>query len=93
MTQFITRVELHDGNPSDYDDLHEAMESEGFWQTIKGESGKNYQLPTSEYLFVGPITIDEVYRKAYVATHSTRRAFGLVVTEANNISLHGLREA
>lgn len=55
MTQYITRVELHDAVWSDYDKLHDAMRREGFSQAIAADDGTIYELPPAEYNYIqGP---------------------------------------
>ncbi len=40
MSTFIVRVELHDAEPEDYDELHDKMESAGYQRQIIADSGK-----------------------------------------------------
>lgn len=49
MTSHTVRVELHDADDDDYEDLHAAMAERGFVRWIKDKDGNKYQLPTAEY--------------------------------------------
>lgn len=49
MASFTVRVELHNATEGDYEELHAAMENEGFIRPIQGSDGKVYRLPTAEY--------------------------------------------
>jgi len=48
MTSYTVRVELHDAEGSDYDDLHDEMAKQGFSKTIMLD-GVEHDLPTAEY--------------------------------------------
>ena len=50
MASFICRVEIHSGTSRDYDALHTGLNRLGWLRTIRGDSGKNYQLPTGTYV-------------------------------------------
>lgn len=49
MAQFTVRVELHDADSEDYDNLHEKMGRNGYSKEISS-NGKTYQLPNAEYI-------------------------------------------
>lgn len=49
MAKFTVRVELHDANSEDYDNLHKKMEAKGYSREISS-NGKTYQLPSAEYI-------------------------------------------
>jgi hypothetical protein len=68
MTQFITRVELHDAIRDDYTKLHEEMRKRGFRQTITANDGSIYELPPAEYTYDGTETKEQVLEKARVCT-------------------------
>lgn len=91
MTNFTTRVELHDANGADYQNLHAAMQAEGFSRTIVSENGTRYHLPTAEYNFVGPLTRAEVLAKARAAAAKVRKSFEVLVTESAGRTWHNLR--
>jgi hypothetical protein len=42
MSQFIARVELHNGMSEDYEKLHAVMTRAGFSRTIWGSDGVTY---------------------------------------------------
>lgn len=48
MTSYTVRVELHNADGSDYDDLHDEMAKQGFTKTIILD-GVEHDLPTAEY--------------------------------------------
>jgi hypothetical protein len=82
MASFTTRVELHSADWSDYENLHEYMEQQGFSRTIRADNGTVYHLPTAEYHFSGSSTAAEVLAKAEYAARRTGRRYGIIVTEA-----------
>ncbi|QNQ19407.1 type V toxin-antitoxin system endoribonuclease antitoxin GhoS [Kosakonia sp. SMBL-WEM22] len=51
MTSYTVRVELHDADGSDYDDLHDEMAKQGFSKTIF-LNGVEHDLPTAEYSLI-----------------------------------------
>jgi len=53
MTNYTVRIELHDADEEDYENLHAAMEGEGFVRWIQSEKGTQLRLPTAEYNLVG----------------------------------------
>ena len=93
MTSFTVRVELHDANPNDYSVLHEAMEDEGFSRTITADSGITYHLPEAEYVISADITRADVLARAKEAANSTKKKFGILVTESNGRTMVGLKKA
>lgn len=90
MAKFTTRVELHDADDSDYDELHKYMREEGFTRTIEGD-GKKYRLPPAEYNRVADLTCDDVRSAAARAARRTGRDYGVLVTEGTRCWL-GLEE-
>ena len=80
MAKFTTRVELHDADDSDYDELHKYMREEGFTRTIEGD-GKRYRLPPAEYNRVAELSCDEVRSAAVRAAKKTGKTHGVLVTE------------
>ncbi len=65
---FVTRVELHVADPSDYETLHTAMEKAGFSRTIAFTNGNVYFLPTAEYLYYSEtVSHADVHKKAIAA--------------------------
>lgn len=82
MASFTTRVELHGATYQDYENLHVAMEREGFSRTIKADGGGRYHLPTAEYDRSGALTLAQILESAKRAAASTRKSFAVLVTEA-----------
>jgi len=92
MSQYITRVELHDAVWSDYTKLHEAMRREGFSQTITADDGAVYELPPAEYNYIGKETRAQVLEKAKSAARTVKPSFAVLVTESNGITWSGLKQ-
>jgi hypothetical protein len=91
MSQYITRVELHDAIWSDYTKLHEAMRREGFSQTITANNGAVYELPPAEYNYIGNETRGQVLEKAKSAARGIKPSFAVLVTESNGITWTDLK--
>ena len=90
MATFTIRVELHSAQWSDYENLHNYMEEQGFFRTITADDGTVYHLPAAEYDFIGFNTAAEVLEKAKVAARKTGRPHGILVTEAKMRTWTGL---
>lgn len=72
MAAFFTRIELHDGNSSDYAKLHAAMKISGFYQAIIGHDGTTIRvLPTAEYYKTSTNSCNYVSKEARNAANST----------------------
>ena len=67
----VEGVELHSAVSTDYDKLHDEMESEGFTRTWKADGGTVYQLPTAEYDYRGEKTRLQVLELAKKAAKAT----------------------
>lgn len=86
MAEFTTRVELHDANSEDYENLHAAMQKQGFTTTVTSESGKIRKLPTAEYNFEGNVTRKDILDKAKYAAQTVKpnmHDFEILVTKSN----------
>lgn len=92
MAKFTTRVELHAANADDYENLHKAMKAEGFLRTIKSDDGKIYELPTAEYNKTGNYTTQQVIDSAEKAAKTTKKSYGVIVSEATNRKWNGLKQ-
>ena len=90
MARYITRVELHGARDEEYDLLHAAMEAEGFERTITASDGTTYHLPAAEYYLQTQLERTQVLDAAKRAAGKTKRAFGVIVTEAPVSSWSGL---
>lgn len=91
MSQYITRIELHDAVWSEYTKLHEAMRGEGFSQAIASNDGTIYELPPAEYNYIGQETKGQVHDKAQRAARTVKSSFAVLVTESNGIIWTGLK--
>lgn len=93
MTQFTTRVVLHDATWEHYDALHGHMEKRGFRRTITADSGETYQLPDAEYDYSGDETRQDVRDKAKAAAAQTGKKCAVLVTESAGRCWTGLEKA
>jgi hypothetical protein len=93
MAQFTIRVELHDGQWSDYETLHAAMNRQGFSRLIRGNDGRSYQLPWAEYDGTAALTSMQVLAIAQSAANTTGKRNSILVTEARNRAWSGLAVA
>lgn len=89
MSQFTTRVELHDAGYSDYVTLHEAMRKNGFSHKITSDDDVTYELPDAEYDITSS-SRSNVLALAKSAAQSTGKSFGVLVTESNGRTWYGL---
>jgi len=92
MARYMTRVELHSATYSDYETLHNAMESEGFERTITSDAGKVYHLPTAEYYRETHLNRGQVLESAKRAAGKTGKSYGIIVAESVGMTWHGLAE-
>lgn len=93
MASFTTRVELHDADSDDYEELHKYMEKEGFERFIISDDGKTYHLPTAEYNFTSSaVKRAQVLDKAKSAAAKTNKKFAVLVTESAGRTWYGLEE-
>jgi hypothetical protein len=90
MARFVTRVELHAAADVDYANLHQSMEQEGFSRTIKSGDGTVYQLPTATYYWETDKDRNAVLEAAKAAASKTNKTFGVIVTESQVSTWHGL---
>lgn len=92
MTQFTTRVELHDADADDYETLHAEMESRGFSRTIQSNEGVWYHLPPAEYDFDGNQDRSQVLALAKAAAAVTSKTAALLVTQTTGRTWLGLEK-
>lgn len=94
MSTFIVRIELHDADPSDYEELHEKMENAGYERQITADSGNTYQLPDAEYIRFPATGLNahDIAQEAYRIADSVKSEPGVLVTEAVSIEVLGLRK-
>jgi hypothetical protein len=92
MSDYMTRVELHNANWSDYEKLHTYMGRLGFDRTITSGQGKKYQLPQAEYYLSGSaLSQSEVLERAKSAAAQTQLEFEVIVTTSNGCTWYGLK--
>jgi hypothetical protein len=91
--RYTTRVELHKATDDDYEELHSAMENEGFSRFIESDDSIRYHLPTAEYNYDGSASLDQVLDKATRAANSTGRSHMVLVTKSDGRKWHGLPKA
>jgi hypothetical protein len=61
MPDYTVRVELHGATHAEYDQLHQAMRTAGFYTAIGGENGQGFRLPTAEYVVdASPLSVTEI---------------------------------
>ncbi|WNY86594.1 type V toxin-antitoxin system endoribonuclease antitoxin GhoS [Leclercia adecarboxylata] len=83
MSRFTVRVELHNNQPDDYEELHEKMLAAGFVKTItEDDSGKTYKLPDAEYNYTSDEKKAEVAQKAYNIAKTVRKFPSVLVTKS-----------
>jgi len=81
MTNFTTRVELHDAKTwQDYDNLHKNMAAEGFSRSIT-QNGVSYELPTAEYAITSNLTILQITTKAKSAANKTGKSSSVLTSQ------------
>ena len=90
MANFTVRVELHNAEWTDYDQLHKAMEQKGFSRKITSDDGKTYQMPWAEYNGSGSLTCSQVRDIAKSAADSTGKQSAVLATEAASRAWVGL---
>ena len=78
--RFTVRVELHDADGDDYEELHTYMEEEGFVRYIVTTNNVKLQLPTAEYSIQIAGDKDDVLGKAKTAAARTYKNYMVLVT-------------
>jgi hypothetical protein len=92
-SKFTVRVELHRATESDYEQLHEQMETRGFSRTITLDD-EDYQLPPAEYSFEGDKTKEQVHDLAKAAARAVKPAPtpAILVTKSAGRYCSGLKK-
>jgi len=93
MARFTVRVELHDAEWSDYEQLHESMEVEGFSRLISSGDGRAYHLPWAEYNRETTLDKSSVLESAKRAAAQTGHKYSILVTESAGRTWHNLVSA
>ena len=88
MTQYLTRVELHNEQPGDYTTLHSEMESRGFTRRIL-LGGVWYHLPNATYLSYSDGDQPFVYQLAFAAVKVVGRSAGIVIVPTIDNGIFG----
>ena len=94
MTNYTTRVEIHDADEDEYEALHDAMEAEGFVRWIENSSGEKLRLPTAEYnLRDSALDRKQVLKRAERAAESAKPnpTSWILVTESAGRTWSGLK--
>jgi hypothetical protein len=78
MPSFALRVELHDADADDYEQLHASMQERGFDRTIVADDNSELLLPTGTYVGVA-LSIEAALAGAQAATAETGRNSWIVV--------------
>ncbi|EPC6045131.1 type V toxin-antitoxin system endoribonuclease antitoxin GhoS [Serratia marcescens] len=93
MTSFTVRIELHDADSSDYDELHKKMEAGGFNTTIAGKNG-TYKLPPAEYDYSSSSeSCEQVRDKAYDIAKKVKKSPSVLVSEVVRRCWNNLEDA
>lgn len=93
MARFTIRVELHRATEDDYDQLHAAMEDQGFSRYVTSTDGITYHLPTAEYSIESDSSALSVLESAKSAAASTRRGYEVLVTKSAERRWYNLEKA
>jgi hypothetical protein len=88
LRRFITRVELHEADATDYQILYDAMKGAGFVKTITEFNSNNmYKLPEGEYHYSSEKVIEakDVLDIAIKAVAKTKKEYQILVTKADGL--------
>lgn len=81
MTDFTTRIELHDGTERDYEVLDGAMEGLNFARVVRSKRGIEYRMPSATYFSQSfNMSAPDVRNLATAAANATGRRFDIVTT-------------
>ena len=91
MSKFMVRVELHDADAHDYDDLHDEMKAEGFKRSVEASDGLRYHLPPGVYRMKSKSkSACDVRELAAKAAASVKPKFAVVVCDGSTFAWQGL---
>lgn len=89
--RFIVRVELHNANRHQYDQLHAVMHTNGFGSQIQADTGAWYHMPPAEYLYEGTLAVAAVRDLAARCAQSVVPGVAVFVTQsAGPLAWYGL---
>lgn len=78
MSRYTTRIELYQGEFTDYELLDQEMKKMKFSTTIKDGFGHEYQLPAGEYNIETEDDVELVLAKAKKAASNVRKETNLL---------------
>jgi hypothetical protein len=91
VANFFARVELHSATYADYENLHAYMQQRGYPRFIRGDDGKNYQLPTGTYVSQGShASGDAALQSAVAAANDTGRNSSVIVADWTSAKWQGM---
>lgn len=90
MARFTIRVELHDADRDDYEQLETALAERGITDIIVSDDGVRYKMPPAEYQCLGDLTAEQVRQMCANAAQTTGKRHAILVTEAKARSWSGL---
>jgi len=94
MASFIVRVEILKPKARDYEELHKALGDRGFKRSVQGPDGKEYKLPSAEYLYIGEASVEFVRDiVANTACRATTKKFSVLVAGEEGFTFSGLELA
>ena len=79
MASVTARVELHGATERDYQNLHAAMQQEGYARSVLADDNKRYHLPPGEYAHYNVTSLDDARARAVRAAARTGRASAIFV--------------
>lgn len=78
---YLVRVELHEAQVRDYQNLHVQMEFRGFHRVIRGDNGNLYHLPMAEYITETLQSGEQVRALADSAAGATGKLHAVLVVD------------
>jgi len=90
MSDFMTRIELHGATREQYDRLHVSMRAAGFRTAVFGTDNNWHQLPTAEYHYSGPDSIEAVRAAAARCAAAVGTRYWVLVTKYDQCCWQGL---
>ena len=92
MTDFLTRVELHDAAAGDYEKLDQAMIAANFSKTIQSSRGLIYNMPTATYFSQAfGLSAADVRNLAVAVARGTGRRYDVITSAGETaFALHPL---
>jgi len=79
MARVTARVELHGATERDYQNLHTAMQQEGYARSVRADDGRTYHLPPGEYVHDNVASLEDARARAARAAAQTGRSSSLFV--------------